>query len=133
MGALETRSSPRTMIACSLSERELAERSETLQRELFALAEEIVELEDGYAYRFADAADWPATLIEFATAERRCCAFFRIEIVFEPGLGPIWLHLRGPAGVKDFIRNTFSQGIASKTRPSTNTYNQQPTTQNRSP
>jgi hypothetical protein len=108
MNAIETGSSPRTTIACSLSQPELAERSESVQRELFALAEEIVELEDGYAYRFADAADWPAKLIEFATTERRCCSFFRIELVFEPGLGPIWLCLRGPAGVKGFIRQTFT-------------------------
>jgi len=97
------------MMACSLSERGVVERSKMLQRELFALAEEIVELDDGYAYRFADAADWPAKLIEFAAAERRCCSFFHIEIVLEPRLGRIWLHLRGPAGVKDFIRQTFNQ------------------------
>jgi hypothetical protein len=120
-------------MTCNLSEWELAERSEALQRELFPLAEAIVELEDGYAYRFADAADWPATLIEFAMTERRCCSFFRIEIVFEPGLGPIWLRLRGPAGTKDFIRKTFNQGISPETRSFTNTHNQRPTTQNLSP
>jgi hypothetical protein len=107
------------MLACSLSERELAQRSERLQRELFALAEEIVELENGYAYRFADTADWPAALIEFATTERRCCSFFAIEIVFEPGLGPVWLRLRGPAGVKDFICQTFNLGIATVSLSST--------------
>jgi hypothetical protein len=107
--AINTERSPRTMIACSLSERELARRSEAVQRELFALAEEIVELDDGFGYRFADAADWPAKLIEFAASERRCCSFFRIEIEFAPDLGPIWLRLRGPAGVKDFIRQTFNQ------------------------
>jgi rhodanese-related sulfurtransferase len=43
----------------------------------------------------------------FAVAERTCCTFFRIELAFEPGLGPIWLTLTGPAGVKDFVHQTF--------------------------
>ena len=95
-------------IACNLSERELALRGETLRRDVFALAEETRELEDGFAYRFANSADWIAKLIEFATTERQCCSFFQIELVFEPGLGPIWLRLRGPAGVKQFIRQSFA-------------------------
>jgi rhodanese-related sulfurtransferase len=95
-------------IACSLEAGELAKRSEELRRELFDRAEERRELSDGYAYRFAGSDAFTEKLLAFAAAERTCCSFFRIELAFEPGLGPIWLTLRGPGGVKDFIRQTFA-------------------------
>ena len=46
-------------------------------------------------------------LLDFVTAERRCCGFFRIELAFEPGLGPVSLALRGPDGTKAFITEAF--------------------------
>lgn len=94
-------------IACRLGDRELALRSETLRRELFALADRRRELPDGYAFQFAGSDDLMAKVNAFVATERRCCSFFRIELVFEPGLGPIWLHLSGPEGVKRFVEDTF--------------------------
>jgi hypothetical protein len=70
-------------------------------------AEQVGELPDGYTWRFPGDGDWHAKLLEFVAAERRCCGFFRIELVFEPGLGPMSLTLRGPDGTKTFISETF--------------------------
>jgi hypothetical protein len=95
-------------VACSLGERELAERGQALGRDLFAHAERVEELPDGFAWRFAGDGDWHAKLIEFAASERRCCSFFRIELAFEPGLGPVWLRLTGPAGAKEFAHVSFA-------------------------
>ena len=33
-------------------------------------------------------------LLDFVAAGRRSCVFFRVELVFEPGLGPVLLTLR---------------------------------------
>src|SRR5687767_5049317 len=97
----------RAMVACSLSEQDIAQRSQEVARDLFAFAEHVDELADGYVWRFPGDGEWHAKLLEFVAAERRCCAFFRIELVFEPRLGPVSLTLRGPDGTKDFITETF--------------------------
>lgn len=97
----------RLPVACSLTEQDLAQRAAESGRELFAFAAQTEELGDGYTWRFSGDGDWHARLLEFVTAERRCCRFFQIELVFAPGLGPISLSLRGPEGTKAFLRQTF--------------------------
>lgn len=103
---IATSSSP--PIACSLEEEALALRSQEVGRGLFAFAEQVEELSDGYAWRFSGDGGWHVKLLEFVAAERRCCSFFRIELVFEPDLGPVWLTLRGPEGTNAFIREVFA-------------------------
>lgn len=97
-------------IACSLDDVSLATRLDSLHQDLFAGVEERQELNDGYAVRFPGEGDWDAKLAEFVTSERQCCPFFRFELTFEPGRGPIWLKLTGPDGVKDFIRAMMATG-----------------------
>ena len=96
-----------TAVACSLSEQDLARRSQELARDLFAYAEHVDELPDGYVWRFPGDGEWHTRLLDFVASERRCCSFFRIELVFESELGPVWLTLRGPDGTKAFINETF--------------------------
>jgi len=93
-------------IACNLSEPDLAKRGEEVES-VFKSVEQVKELADGYAYRFPGSEEWAARLMEFVLAERRCCPFFTFELVFEPNLGPIWLHLRGGQGVKEFVAGAF--------------------------
>ncbi|HET6261648.1 MAG TPA: hypothetical protein VFG99_05345, partial [Chloroflexia bacterium] len=94
-------------IACRLSEAELAIREEELARDIFSNCQEVTELADGYAFRFAGDGEWAAKLVEFIAMERKCCPFFTFELGFEPQEGPIWLRLRGPEGVKAFIEQSF--------------------------
>jgi len=94
-------------VACSLGDRDLAQRAALVRNELLAGVEERRELETGYAFRFPGDGDWPSKIDEFVATERRCCSFFRIEVTFEPGLGPIWLTLTGPDGTRQFIEHTF--------------------------
>ena len=93
-------------IACALSGKDLDGRRDEVQ-DLIAAADEVAELPDGYAFRFPAEDPWPARLLTFVQGERRCCPFFAFEIAFEPGLGPLWLRLRGAEGVKAFVENTF--------------------------
>jgi hypothetical protein len=100
------------VIGCLLSERDFAIRSEELAGGLFASVEEVVELPDGYAYRFAGAGGPLDSVLEFITAERRCCPFLTFEIVFEPHGGPLWLRMRGSPQAKVFIAEAFTTRVA---------------------
>ncbi|HEU0163770.1 MAG TPA: hypothetical protein VFQ54_01925 [Thermomicrobiales bacterium] len=95
------------VIACSLADVELARRSDLVRRDLFAGALVRAELAAGYAFRFPGDGDWDARIQEFVGIERRCCSFFQFEIVFEAGMGSIWLRLTGPEGTKQFIEQAF--------------------------
>jgi hypothetical protein len=96
-------SSGRLPIACSLTEADLAARSESVCRELFAGVLERQELDAGYAFRFPGENIWKAKIEAFVATERRCRSFFRIAVTYEAGLGPIWLRLTGPKETKQFV------------------------------
>src|SRR5918994_1726510 len=106
---LDSSTSP---IACLLSEREAAIRGEELAGGLFAAVEEVAELLDGYAYRFSGDGSQLEPLLEFITAERRCCPFLTFELAFEPHGGPLWLRLRGSQPVKALIAVAFNTRIS---------------------
>ncbi len=91
-------------IACKLSERELVLRRQEVDESVFQNAEQVEELADGYAFKYAYDTATVAKLADFIAVERRCCPFFTFELIFDPGEGPLWLRLRGGEGVKEFIR-----------------------------
>jgi hypothetical protein len=101
-----------TPVACGLDAAELAARSATLRDELFRHVLERQELPDGVRFRFPGSDEFRDKLLAFVVAERTCCAFFRIELAFDPGLGPIWLTLTGPVGVKAFVEQRFEGHVA---------------------
>src|SRR5215210_2465025 len=100
------------VIACLLSERDYAIRSEELAGGLFAAVEEVAELPDGYAYRFANDGSQVEPLLEFIATERRCCPFLTFELAFEPHGGPLWLRMRGSPQVKAFVAGAFNTRLA---------------------
>ncbi len=89
-------------LACTLSESELVPRAVEVS-ELFKSVQQVNELADGYALCFPGSDTWANNLMQFITFERGCCSFFTFALVFEPKQGSIWLHLRGPDGVKAII------------------------------
>ena len=91
-------------LACTLSESEQLTRNTELD-DLLKHVQQVNELADGYALRFPGSETWANTLVQFITFERGCCPFFTFALLFEPEQGPIWLHLRGPEGVKAIIEN----------------------------
>ncbi len=93
-------------IACCLSETDLAQRRDDLSGTIFAHVQQVRELTDGYALRFPGTDDWANNLIAFINSERACCPFFTFSLIFEPDHGPIWLHIRGPDGTKEFIEQS---------------------------
>jgi hypothetical protein len=103
-------------MSCGLSNEQLALRSETVLRPLFAGVRERRALADGVEYRFPGGDEWKARLYEFVDTERTCCSFIRIELAFEPGLGPIRLRLSGDADAQAFIAETFDALITPAAR-----------------
>jgi hypothetical protein len=92
-------------IACSLSAAEKAERGQEFSR-LFADAEDVAKLADGYALKFPNRHAWVIQAAKVIIAERKCCPFFVFTLDFEVNGGPVWLHVRGPGAVKAFIRES---------------------------
>ena len=90
-------------IACSLTASERVTRAEEID-EFFAGIQQLQELPDGYALRFPGDSTWAQRVLNFIQGERSCCLFFTFELIFLPNQGPIWLHIRGPEGTKEMIK-----------------------------
>ena len=90
-------------IACTLTERELAERRAGLLAALRRHRQEVRWLADGAAFRYTSDPAVLACLTEFVRLESQCCAFLRFRLTIEPGGGPVWLELTGPAGTREFL------------------------------
>lgn len=97
-------------VACTLSAAAFRQRKQLLQTRLLPAIQESLELEDGYALRFPGESEWLSALADFVALERSCCSFLRLEVIAEPGEGPLWLNLRGPAGTKAFLGSEFGIG-----------------------
>ena len=102
-----------TCIACNLLGRDFAQRKDAITRDLFAYAEQVEELPDGYGFRFPSADPWAAKALEFVVAEKLCCPFFAFELAFEPNDGPLWLRLRGSAEIKAFVQSELDGIVPS--------------------
>jgi hypothetical protein len=65
------------------------------------------ELPDGYALLLEPAQFSMDQALEWTKLERECCPFLEVEVRWDIENGPVWLDLKGPQGVKDFILNDF--------------------------
>src|SRR6266571_2728920 len=96
-------------VACTLTEPERRRRREELLDRVVGRVHERRSLDDGYAFRFATDDLSLADLLEMIRLERQCCAFLRFRLTVEPGGGPVWLELTGPAGTKEFFGSVFGR------------------------
>jgi hypothetical protein len=98
-----------TRLACRIDALGPGERARhrELVAEVTAAAAAIEELPEGYAIRFPARPYLFLRLAEWIELERAFCPFLAIGIAFENGAGSIRVDLRGPAGVKDFLRSQF--------------------------
>jgi hypothetical protein len=93
-----------TELACDMSAIPPAEREEhqRVTRCVVAAAIDIVHLADGFALQLP--ADSYETVMQYVARERLCCPFLRFSVTVLPGGGPVWLHLDGPPGTREFLR-----------------------------
>jgi hypothetical protein len=92
-------------IACNWSALTAAqqERQRSLYRRLRAGVEEVVELEDGYAFKHSPDKAVLLAVAEFVANERLCCPFFEFGITVERSGGPVWLRLTGAGEAKRIL------------------------------
>ena len=84
------------------------ERQRALYRQLRADVEEVVELEDGYAFRHSPDRAVLLAVAEFVSNERLCCPFFEFAITVERAGGAVWLRITGAGEAKQVLRAEMS-------------------------
>lgn len=82
--------------------------------QLFSAAQEVQEVPNGYAIRFANEPGRFMAIAKFIENERLCCPFFHFGLEIEPSAGPIWLRLTGGEGVKEILQTTLFETIEDK-------------------
>jgi hypothetical protein len=90
-------------LACTLGPTTISTRKAELLPGLLEKAETIQEIPEGYRLRFAASSDTLQKIASVIDAERQCCRFLQFELTIEPGEGPMWLTLSGPAGTREFL------------------------------
>jgi len=74
---------------------------------LYREVQEIQELPNGWAWRLPTTSEMLTLLTEDLNFERLCCPFVNYTVILEPNLGPIWLHMTGGEGVKEFLKIAY--------------------------
>lgn len=95
--------------SCTLAPAEHGERISEFGA-LLAKRDEVRELDDGYALRFAGDDATTSEITGLVTAERRCCSFLAFELRFAADHGPIWLTVRGSEEIKTFMGSLIKSG-----------------------
>jgi hypothetical protein len=105
-------------LACDLTAIPASVREEHIVTapQLFATAQEVQELDNGYAIRFLNEPNKFMSIAKFIENERLCCPFFNFGLEIEPNNGPIWLKLTGGEGVKEILQTTLFDSIEDKTK-----------------
>jgi hypothetical protein len=83
---------------------------------LFKAVQATRELTDGYAFQLPNGKGFLIKIAEFIERERLCCPFFSFFIDVEPEIGPIWLKLTGPKGIKQFIQAEIGETLNISTQ-----------------
>jgi hypothetical protein len=93
-------------LACRLDALDSKQRARhaELLRELASAVTNVEELPDGIAVRFPARPYVFLRLAEWMELERACCPFLDFGLIFENRVPTMRLAVRGPAGVKDFLR-----------------------------
>ena len=114
---MKTNSTETPPLACDLTAipADVREEHVITALQLFALAQEVQELPDGYAIRFLNEPGRLLTIAKFIENERLCCPFFNFGLEVASNRGPLWLRLTGGDGVKEILQTTLIDGIEDKT------------------
>ena len=91
-------------IACDLlaiDAQQRAAHAALVEELLGSGAEDVHELEDGFAFRFG--AERFSQVVAFMADERRCCPMFHFTLDVPANYGPLTLRITGREGVKAFM------------------------------
>jgi hypothetical protein len=94
---------PDLPVACTLGPEALTARRLGLLAQLRQRADSHDELADGHRLTLNATEETLTLMMKTVEAERKCCQFLRFQITVEPGGGPAFLDLTGPAGTREFL------------------------------
>lgn len=75
--------------------------------EVYDTVQEVKELPNGYSLRLPNDQAMLILLAEYVSLDRLCCEFVNWNIEVERARGPVWLHLTGGRGVKEYFKTGF--------------------------
>jgi hypothetical protein len=101
-------------LTCSLSAEELRTRG-VENAALFADAQGVHELPDGYRFIFPASAESAQDLLAFILAEAVCCPFFTFDLTFPSPHAFVWLTVQGSEGVKEIVRESLVGKLTAST------------------
>lgn len=108
-----------TPIACDLSALDDASRREheRVAGQVLHSVVEVREEDEGYAFRLS--ADIPTIIAlgQFIARERLCCPFFDFSLEIPRDHQPVWLHVSGREGVKEYIAANMLPLLQNATGP----------------
>jgi hypothetical protein len=93
-------------ILCTLTQAELRERRQTILDSMRSAALEVVDMPDGYSYRFAASPDIYSKLSKLVELESQCCQFLTFKLIVAPQQA-ITLEVSGPPEAKAMIADFF--------------------------
>ena len=97
-------------IACEVSGLTPQQRERRKELRGRAAAEERKELSDGYAIRLPSEPSLTMVAAELVNLERLCCPSFHFVMEIEREGAPLWLHITGRQGVKQFLKAELGSG-----------------------
>jgi len=96
-------------LVCLLTDLELVERKNELQKEIFFNVKKVEEVDDGYLFHFDDNENILSNLFYYILAEKKCCPFFQQDISIGSGNSRIVWKVSGRTGIKEMLRETFEE------------------------
>jgi hypothetical protein len=84
----------------------LALRRQVLVAGLFKYVAEILDIEDGYAFRFNRSDLLSRRIADYLLFEGQHSPQLTFMLIGEPNGGALWLQVRGPEGEREHIRAT---------------------------
>ena len=75
--------------------------------EVYNAVDLVKELSNGYSLRLPNDQAMLILLAEYVSLDRLCCGFVNWNIEVERAGGPVWLHLTGGQGVKEYFKIAF--------------------------
>jgi len=92
----------RQPLTCSLTNVELKERKETIEK-FKSLIYEKNEIENGMVFKFEGADDNLESIMNLVKLERKCCTFLTFDVKVKKNTYPLELTISGPEGTRDFL------------------------------
>ena len=93
-------------LACDLTAIPASDREEHILTapHLFQTAQEVLDLPDGYAFRFLNEPGKFMAIAKYIENERLCCPFFNFSLDIQANQGALWLELTGGEGAKKLLK-----------------------------